>query len=118
MSESRENNRNNGRRRRWMSILALVVVLAGAGYGAYWFLFLSHYESTDDAYVGGDIVPVTSQENGTVLALHADNTQSVSRGQLLVELDPVKAKVAVDGKMAELAKTVRNVRAKFARVDE
>jgi membrane fusion protein (multidrug efflux system) len=112
-----ENTQQNNRRR-WMTILAVVVLLAGVGYGAYWLLYASHYETTDDAYVGGDIVPITSRENGTVLAIHADNTQRVSRGQVLVEIDPVKARVAVAGAEAELAKTVRSVRAKFARVEE
>ena len=64
----------------------------------------------NDAYVGGDIVAITSRENGTVLALHADNTQSVRRGQLLVEIDPITAKVAMDAAEADLARTVRNVR--------
>ncbi len=56
-----------------------------------------YFQSTDDAYVGGDIVVITSREPGTILALHADNTQVVRRGQLLVELDPVKARVCAGG---------------------
>ncbi len=36
---------------------------------------------------------VTSKENATVLALHADNTQTVKEGQLLIEMDPAIATV-------------------------
>lgn len=105
-------------RRRGLSILGVAVVLAGAAYGAYWFLEARNYAATDDAYVGGDVVSITARENGTILAIHADNTQSVSRGQVLVDMDPVKARVNMQAAEADLAKTVREVRAKFSGVAE
>ena len=108
----------NGARKRGLSILAAVVVLAGAAYGAYWYLEARNYAATDDAYVGGDVVSINARENGTILAIHADNTQSVSRGQVLVDMDPVKARVNMQAAEADLAKTVRGVRAKFAQVAE
>ena len=105
-------------RQRLLIGLAIVVAVAVIGYGLYYFLYASHYESTDDAYVGGDIVAITSREPGTILALHADNTQAVRRGQLLVELDPVKAQVALEAAEADLAQTVRAVRTNFSKVDQ
>jgi membrane fusion protein (multidrug efflux system) len=115
---STEHASPNGRRRLLLSILAIVVVIGLVGYGLYWFLYASHFESTDDAYVGGDVVAITSRENGTILALHADNTQTVYRGQLLVEIDPITTRVALDAAEADLARTVRNVRTEFAKVDQ
>ena len=115
---STEHAGGNGRRRLLLSILAVVVVIGLVGYGLYWFLYESHFETTDDAYVGGDVVAITSRENGTVLALHADNTQTVHRGQLLVEIDPITTRVALDAAEADLARTVRNVRTEFAKVDQ
>src|SRR6185437_10921181 len=54
------------RRTRWLFIVsAAFVVLAIAGI-AYWWLYARNYEETDDAYVAGDLVNVTSQVNGTV----------------------------------------------------
>ncbi|MEI9887125.1 MAG: efflux RND transporter periplasmic adaptor subunit [Rhizomicrobium sp.] len=108
----------NGARRRWLIILGAVVLAAGVLYGLYWFFYARHFQTTDDAYVGGDIVAVTSQEPGAVIALHADNTQGVRRGELLVELDPIKAKVAVQAAEADLARTVRAVRTAFLKVNE
>ncbi|HEY1629853.1 MAG TPA: efflux RND transporter periplasmic adaptor subunit [Rhizomicrobium sp.] len=108
----------NTRRRRLLTILAAVVAIGVVLYGIYWLLYARHFEGTNDAYVGGDVVSITSRENGTVLALHADNTQSVKRGQLLVELDPIKAKVAMDAAEADLARTVRGVRTDFSKVDQ
>jgi membrane fusion protein (multidrug efflux system) len=100
-------------RRRWLTILGAVVLVAALVYGLYWLLYARYFEVTDDAYVGGDVVSITSREPATVLALHADNTQAVRRGQLLVELDPIKAQVAMQAAEADLARTVRAVRAQF-----
>jgi membrane fusion protein (multidrug efflux system) len=105
-------------RRNWLVALGVVVAVAVVGYGLYYFLYASHFEGTDDAYVGGDVIAITSREPGTILTLHADNTQGVRRGQLLVELDPIKAQVAMDAAEADLARTVRNVRTNFSKVDE
>ncbi|MEI9995654.1 MAG: efflux RND transporter periplasmic adaptor subunit [Rhizomicrobium sp.] len=105
-------------RRNLLTILAVVVVVGLLGYGLYWFFYASHFEGTDDAYVGGDVVAITSRENGTILNLYADNTQTVRRGQLLIDLDPDKAKVALDAAAANLARTVRMVRSEFLKVNQ
>jgi membrane fusion protein (multidrug efflux system) len=97
--------------------LGAVVLLGGLAYGAVWYLDSRHYESTDDAYVGGNVVAVTSRETGTVIGLHADNTQSVKRGQLLVELDPASVDIAFEAAKANLARVVRQVRGEFSGAD-
>jgi membrane fusion protein (multidrug efflux system) len=106
--------KRNGARRLGLLLLALLVVLGGAGYAWYWFSYARYVESTDDAYVNGDVVQVSSQEPGTVLAVHVDDTQSVAAGAPLVELDPADAAVAMANAEAELARSVRQVRALFA----
>jgi membrane fusion protein, multidrug efflux system len=105
-------------RRRGLTILVLVVALCGVGYGTYWFLYARHFESTDDAYVDGDVVQITSEEPGTVIGLHADDTQFVARDQPLVELDPADAQIAVRRAEADLGRAVRAVRALFAQSDQ
>ncbi len=104
----------NPRRRKALSALATVVVLAGVAYGAYWALVLNHYESTDNAYVQGNVVQLTPQIGGTVVAISADDTDHVKAGQLLVKLDPADAQVALDQAEAQLAQTVREVRTLYA----
>jgi membrane fusion protein (multidrug efflux system) len=104
----------NGKRRRGFIILGIVVLLSGAGYFAYWLLHARYFESTNDAYVAGDVVEVTSEIPGTVIALHIDDTQRVTAGQPLVELDPADAKIAEANAEADLARAVRNVRGLFA----
>jgi membrane fusion protein (multidrug efflux system) len=108
----------NGARRRGLLILAAVVAIAAIGYTTYWFTVARYYESTDDAYVASDIVQITSEVSAAVLGVHVDDTQSVERGQVLVELDPADANIAVAGAEAELARTVRQVRALYAQAEQ
>src|SRR5579859_1598802 len=105
---------NKQRRWRWLAIVAAVTLLAGGGYGVYWARVLRFTQSTDDAYVGGNVVQITPQISGTVVAIGADDTQFVKAGQQLVRLDQADAHVALDQAEAELARTVRDVRNLFA----
>jgi len=100
----------DNKRRRALTALASVVVLVGAGWGLYEWLVASHYESTDNAYVQGNVIQITPQIGGTVMAIMADDTDLVKAGQPLVQLDPADAKVALDQAEAALAQAVRQVR--------
>ncbi len=94
--------------------LGAVALLGGLGYLAYWFFDGRYYESTDDAYVNGDVVQVTSEVPGTVIALNADDTQPVRAGQTLLRLDPADAQIGEENAEADLARAVRQVRGLFA----
>ena len=101
-------------RKRWLAIVSGVFAALGLAYGAYWALALRYFQSTDDAYVSGNVVQITPQISGTVVAIGADDTQFVKAGAPLVQLDQADAKVALDQAEAQLAKTVREVRSLFA----
>ena len=100
------------RKRALLGVTALVV-LAGIAYGVYYALVLDHFETTDNAYVQGNVVQLTPQVGGTVVAINADDTDFVKAGQLLVKLDPADARVALDQAEAQLGQTVREVRTLF-----
>mgnify|MGYP001089003026 CR=1 FL=1 len=104
-------------RRRLLTILAVAVGIAVAVWAVFHFVLATPEEETDDAYVAGDVVQITARDPGTITALHADNTQSVKAGDLLVELDPLTADVALQSAAAELARAVRATRANFSTVD-
>ena len=97
----------NSRRWRWLGALAAVLITASTVYGAYWAQVLRYHQSTDDAYVGGNVVQITPQISGTVVAIGADDTQFVKARQPLVRLDPADARVALDQAEAQLAATVQ-----------
>ena len=104
----------NPRRKKALLTVASVVVIAGVAWGAYEWLVASHYESTDNAYVQGNVVQITPQISGTVIAINADDTDYVKAGQALVQLDPADVKVALEQAEANLAQTVRQVRTLYA----
>ncbi|KQX87006.1 efflux RND transporter periplasmic adaptor subunit [Variovorax sp. Root473] len=104
----------NGKRRRALTVLTAVVLVAGGGWGLYEWLVASHYENTDNAYVQGNVIQITPQIGGTVMAIGADDTDFVKAGQPLVQLDPADAKVALEQAEAALAQAVRQVRTLYA----
>jgi membrane fusion protein (multidrug efflux system) len=104
---------NPKRKKALLGVTAAVALIAIA-YGAYYGLVLAHFESTDNAYVQGNVVQLTPQVGGTVLAINADDTDFVKAGQPLVTLDPADAQVALDQAEAQLGQTVREVRTLYA----
>ncbi|WDD94383.1 EmrA/EmrK family multidrug efflux transporter periplasmic adaptor subunit [Burkholderia sp. FERM BP-3421] len=109
---------SNGKRKRMMTLLILVVVIAAIAYGLYYFLVARFHESTDDAYVNGNVVQITPQVTGTVIAVNADDTQTVKAGDPLVVLDPADSQVALQQAEANLAQTVRQVRGLYVNDDQ
>ncbi|WP_321803760.1 HlyD family efflux transporter periplasmic adaptor subunit [Burkholderia sp. BCC1993] len=97
------------RRRLLLALLGVSVVAASVAYGAYYLTVARYHESTDDAYVSGNLVQLTPQVAGTVVAVNADDTQIVKAGDPVVTLDAADAKVALGNAEAALGQTVRQV---------
>jgi membrane fusion protein, multidrug efflux system len=106
------------RRRTWLTLLAVAVVVIAALVFLWWLLYARFYESTDDAYVAGDLVNVTPQVYGTVIAIGADETDRVQAGEELVRLDATDARVALLAAEQQLARAVRQTRTVFANRDQ
>lgn len=110
-------NHSSQRNRRWLLRgLAAVIVIAAIVFGLWYFLIGRWYESTDDAYVDGNIVQITPQVPGTVISIGAEDNDLVRKGQVLVKLDPSDADVAFSRAEAALAQTVRKVRGLYSEV--
>jgi len=108
----------NGRRKRLLLQLGAAFVVAGLAYSIYWWLVGQYHESTDDAYVAGNVVSISPQVAGTVTAIDADQTDLVRQGQPLIRLDDTDTAIALDAAKANLADTVRQVRQMFERLKE
>ena len=104
----------NPKRKKALTAVTALVAVAGVAYGAYWALVLNHFESTDNAYVQGNVVQITPQVAGTVVEIGTDDTAHVKAGDVLVRFDPADARVALDQAEAQLAQTVREVRSLYA----
>ncbi|HEY0767978.1 MAG TPA: HlyD family efflux transporter periplasmic adaptor subunit [Steroidobacteraceae bacterium] len=106
------------RRQRWLVIAAVALIVIALFAAAWWYLYTSRYQSTDDAYVAGDLVTVMSQVNGTVVAIGADETDFVHAGQELVKLDATDARIALQDAEQQLARAVRQTRTVFDNRDQ
>ncbi|KXV07971.1 hemolysin D [Caballeronia megalochromosomata] len=108
-SPSDTTTRPRSKRTLLLSLLAAAMVIGGAGWGGYYYTTGRFFESTDDAYVSGNLVQLTPEVSGTVIAVNADDTQIVHQGAPVVTLDAADAKVALANAEANLAQTVRQV---------
>ena len=90
--------------------LFLIVALAWA---AYWFLYARYHETTENAYVSGNMVMVNAQTVGTVEAIMADENQEIKAGQVLLKLNPTDAQVALSQAQAQLAQATRQIQNAF-----
>ncbi|WP_421853291.1 HlyD family efflux transporter periplasmic adaptor subunit [Novosphingobium sp.] len=96
-------------RKRGFALLGGVVLAAGVLYGGYEWLFAGRYVETDNAYVAAEIAPVTPLAAGTVVRVAATDTMMVRKGDVLAELDPADAKIAVAEAEAAVAQALRRV---------
>ena len=105
------------KRKTWLTILAVLVIVGGLGVWAWHELYGRWSESTDDAYVNGNVVEITPLTTGTVVSIGADDGDLVHEGQVLLNFDPSDAEVGLQSAEANLARTVRQVRGLYSNVD-
>jgi membrane fusion protein, multidrug efflux system len=74
-----------------------LAALGGAGwYGHDWWTTGRFVESTDDAYVGGDVTAIAPHVGGFISRVLVTDNQHVKAGQVLVTLDPRDFQAALD----------------------
>ncbi|WP_018508158.1 HlyD family efflux transporter periplasmic adaptor subunit [Thiobacillus thioparus] len=104
---------NPAKRKRLLTILALIFLIAGTIWGVRWFLHSRGHESTDDAYVAGNLVRATPRVAGSVVAVLADDTDFVKQGQVVVKLDDTDARLSLAKAEADLGEIVRRISQTF-----
>ncbi|MFW6127483.1 MAG: HlyD family secretion protein, partial [Thermodesulfobacteriota bacterium] len=97
-----------------IGLILLLLVFLGAGLG-YWY-YLSIFVSTDDAYVDGFVNLVSPQVPGRVAQVLVDNNDYVTKGQLLVSLEPQDYQVVVAQAEATLNRLRQDFASKYAKV--
>jgi membrane fusion protein (multidrug efflux system) len=102
-------------KRRSLFILTLVLLVAGVVGLIAWFL-TRDYENTDDAFIDGHIVNVSSRISAQVVAVHFRDNDEVKKGQLLLELDPRDYNVQMEKAQAQLLQAQAQVQ--LARAQE
>lgn len=74
------------RRKRVLIPLGLLVLVA-AVIAPYWYFYVRGYVSTDDAYIDGDAVTISSKILGRIASLGADEGDTLAKGELIAQLD-------------------------------
>ena len=99
----------------WVSISLFLI---GSAYFIYWFTYGRFHEFTDDAYVSGNTVMITTQVPGIVTTIYVQDTDYVIKNTPLVQLDRTDHEIALEKSKKELAETVRDVAKLFADASE
>ncbi len=104
-----------GRRAWWFfaAILFLLIFIA-----VFMYIYDLNSEVTEDAQVNGNAVQVTSQIEGTVVEINADDTDHVQPGAVMVRLNPVDQEIAYERAQSTLATATRNVRTQYLQVSQ
>jgi membrane fusion protein, multidrug efflux system len=85
--------------KRLILVASLVVLVIG---GALLWVYLSGFESTDDAQVDVHLYPVSARISGYIQKVNVDDNQWVEEGSTLVEIDPKDNEVALARAQAAL----------------
>lgn len=93
-------------RRRWRVlrplVLGLLLVVAALA-GNWWWVEGRWLESTDNAYVQGDIAVLSARIEGDVIAIHVADNQPVQAGDRLISLDPADGSARLEQARAAAA---------------
>ena len=87
-----------------------VVVLVGLPVGIHYYRYVTSYETTDNAFIEGHIIPISPEVAGHVSKVHVTDNQEVQEGDLLVEIDPRDFEVRLQQARATLAATIAKER--------
>jgi membrane fusion protein (multidrug efflux system) len=83
--------------------VAFVVLGAAAWFGHDWWTTGRFIESTDDAYVGGNVTSIAPHVAGFIAAIDVADNAPVKAGQVLVRLDRRDTQAALDHAQAAVA---------------
>ncbi|HCU2048888.1 HlyD family secretion protein [Pseudomonas aeruginosa] len=89
--------------KRRLTVFLVAVGLIALAFLLHWWFIGRHVESTDNAYVQGEITRVASQLGARVEEVLVRDNQHVDKGQLLVRLEDADFKLAVERAQAALA---------------
>ena len=108
-NEASGKKEKNGKKRRKIIIIGAAVLLFLAISGFLYWLYARQYESTDDAFIDGDITQVSPKVSAYVKKVDVSSNQFVHKGDLLVELDQSDLQVRLAQAKAQL-ETARSQR--------
>jgi membrane fusion protein (multidrug efflux system) len=86
--ESRAVRKRPFYRRPLVLLIGAVLLVIGLLFGLRYYVYARTHESTDDAFVDGEVIQISPNVSGHVLRVYVSDNQRVKKGDLLVEIDP------------------------------
>ncbi len=108
----------NNRRNHVLASITIVILVLALLIFLYYLFFLRPYVTTDDAYVNGDRISVSSQVQGRTIAVYVNNGDLVIKGKPVVRLDPTDYQLSYQKALDQLAQTSREIRRLQSQVKE
>ncbi len=99
--ETAELQKNRLKRKRLFIVFFTVIILCASAFGAYWYFYASRFVSTDNAYTATEVAQVTPSVSGTVQDVLVVDTQTVKKGDILVIIDEIDARLALNQATAD-----------------
>ena len=96
-------------RKKALGIFFFLLILMAILAGLYWFYFIKDYQTTEDAYVSGNQVMISSQIAGNVRQINVENMDFVHAGDVLLELDDTDYQLSFNQAQNTLASAVRQI---------
>jgi membrane fusion protein, multidrug efflux system len=109
---------SENKRKKHITLACIAFILIGIISFILWWSYFRIRDTTEDAYVHGNMTIITSQIPGIVSSINVDNTFLVKKNQVLFEIDPTIYQLVLKERGADLAQTVREVAALFDNVIE
>ncbi len=105
-------------RRHWRGLIVIAAFVAAIAGSVIWWMHTRFQVSTDNAYVVGNITPVSAEVGGAVVALYIDDNMIVRPGDPIAQIDPVPFQIEVDRALADMRQAQNDVLAADATVHE
>jgi len=102
------------RRKRYLSLVGLVMLVSALAYAAYWWHYSRFRVVSHNAFITGNLIPVEADATGIVTRVLVEESQYVNKGDLLVSLDEHRAQTALGQRKGELGQVVREIGAVFS----
>jgi membrane fusion protein (multidrug efflux system) len=112
-SKGQQTPRKNSGRKKIGIIILILLIAIGAIIIFFYLRYKATHVTTDNAFIEGAIHTIASKVSGTVKAIHVRDNQSVKKGDLLIEVDPVD----FDVKVKEASSKLDAEKAKFLEVE-
>ena len=110
--------RRGGAKRLLRPVIALILVVVAAVTAGWWFTEGRYIQSTDNAYVQGDIAVLSPRIDGNVAAILVQDNQFVRAGDPLIRLDDADWTARLDQARAAAAEAAAAVTTAHRQIDQ